>query len=438
MALANVAITNTFNEFRIRVNEVITILNSISGGGGGGVSVDTVEANSISTGQIVANNLSAGGVLFASGNSLIVTDSGITFNATENSLSVLGKIVSANLTANNLTSGRVVIVGENGLITDNGTLTYDSGNNNFVVTGNISSSNLTSGRVLIAGASGLVTDNSNLTYDTTTGVLTAPVIEISDTTDASNLETGALQVEGGASIKKKLFVGDQATFFDSVEIQGNLTVIGNTITLDVQNFRVDDPIILLANTNTSDVLDIGFVAHYSANQLHTGLIRHADDGKYYLFDGYEEHFLANNEIDPTNPTFGYADLKLGELSANSIVANGIIDTSNTLVTVNSAQTLLNKTLEQPIIVEGTEVISANTTASVSNSYILTASVTLTLPSSPNNGDWVRVSNRSGTITPIIARNGSRIMGLEEDMTIDARNVGITLLYADSTRGWIIL
>lgn len=49
-----------------------------------------------------------------------------------------------------------------------------------------------------------------------------------------------------------------------------------------------------------------------------------------------------------------------------------------------------------------------------------------------------MSNMSSTTTVVIARNGSNIMSLAEDMTIDRLNAGFTLEYADATRGWIIL
>lgn len=83
------------------------------------------------------------------------------------------------------------------------------------------------------------------------------------------------------------------------------------------------------------------------------------------------------------------------------------------------------------------VISTNTAAVAGVNYVLTASLTLTLPASPVAGDRVGVQNSSGTTTAVIARNGSNIMSLAEDMTIDRTNVGITLMYADATRGWVL-
>ena len=85
-----------------------------------------------------------------------------------------------------------------------------------------------------------------------------------------------------------------------------------------------------------------------------------------------------------------------------------------------------------------EVIGTDTTAVAGRNYVLTASLTLTLPASPSPGDRVGVQNSSATTTSIIARNGSNIMSLAENMTLDLLNTGITLMYADATRGWVLI
>ena len=63
-------------------------------------------------------------------------------------------------------------------------------------------------------------------------------------------------------------------------------------------------------------------------------------------------------------------------------------------------------------------------------------MTLTLPTTPSVGDWLVVQNSSGTTTVVIARNGSNIMSLAEDLTLDADFVSVKLVYADATRGWV--
>jgi len=84
------------------------------------------------------------------------------------------------------------------------------------------------------------------------------------------------------------------------------------------------------------------------------------------------------------------------------------------------------------------IVSSNTTAVKNTLYVLTANVTLTLPASPTNGDSIKVSNRSGVATCVIARNGENIMGAAADLTIDKLNSGFELIYAGSTQGWVLI
>lgn len=84
------------------------------------------------------------------------------------------------------------------------------------------------------------------------------------------------------------------------------------------------------------------------------------------------------------------------------------------------------------------VISSNTTAVANTLYVLTATLTLTLPASPSAGDSIKVSNRSGVATATIARNSEKIMGAAEDLTLDKLNAGFELIYSGSAQGWILI
>ena len=84
------------------------------------------------------------------------------------------------------------------------------------------------------------------------------------------------------------------------------------------------------------------------------------------------------------------------------------------------------------------VISSDTTAVSDTLYVLTANLTLTLPASPSDGNSIKVSNRSGVATCVIARNGKNIMGAASDLTIDKLNSGFELIYAGSTQGWVLI
>lgn len=81
------------------------------------------------------------------------------------------------------------------------------------------------------------------------------------------------------------------------------------------------------------------------------------------------------------------------------------------------------------------VVSGTTqTAVAGNQYALTnaSASTLTLPATPAAGDTVVVSIANSRTDNIIARNGSTIMGLAEDMTVDNSNATVTLRYLNSS------
>jgi hypothetical protein len=83
------------------------------------------------------------------------------------------------------------------------------------------------------------------------------------------------------------------------------------------------------------------------------------------------------------------------------------------------------------------MVSAAANAQKFTLHVFTAGlIPLFLPPSPQPGDWVAFSNRSGEISNVIIRNGQNIMGLNEDMTVDNINYFATLVFADASRGWI--
>jgi hypothetical protein len=81
---------------------------------------------------------------------------------------------------------------------------------------------------------------------------------ITGTTDSSSDSTGVLRVAGGASVKKKLYVGSDlnvtgaANITGNTTITGNLTVNGTTTTINSTTISVDDKNIELGSTNSPD------------------------------------------------------------------------------------------------------------------------------------------------------------------------------------------
>ena len=67
-------------------------------------------------------------------------------------------------------------------------------------------------------------------------------------------------------------------------------------------------------------------------------------------------------------------------------------------------------------------------------------LTLTLPASPSIGDEVTFVDYAGTFDSnnlTIARNSSKIHGAEEDLTVAVERAANTLVFTDSTQGWLL-
>jgi hypothetical protein len=86
------------------------------------------------------------------------------------------------------------------------------------------------------------------------------------------------------------------------------------------------------------------------------------------------------------------------------------------------------------------IVSGTTQAATAgNQYVLTnaAATTVTLPASPAAGDTVYITVANSLTTNVVARNGSNIMKLAEDLTLNAAYAAVQLRYADATRGWVL-
>jgi len=67
-------------------------------------------------------------------------------------------------------------------------------------------------------------------------------------------------------------------------------------------------------------------------------------------------------------------------------------------------------------------------------------ITVTLPSSATQGDEVSVIDYAGTADTnniTIGRNSHKIQGASADLTVSTERAGFTLVYVDSTQGWLL-
>jgi hypothetical protein len=230
------------------------------------------------------------------------------------------------------TGETLTFVGGNGLTTtvSNNQITIDA----TAGTDGGLASNAT-GLVVVAG-SGLVTNS--------TGVHVGSANGINVQADTVGLTTGStLTVNStGVHVNSALSITD-------LTLSGNLTVTGTLTTIDTTNLVVQDPMIKLANGNSStDSIDIGFYGVYgSGGTKYTGLFRDASDGIYDLFDGTTEQ--PTTTVDKANGFYRLSTLR-AYLNSGGLVSNA----TNVSITANStlavAITANSLTLSTPLAV----------------------------------------------------------------------------------------
>ena len=133
---------------------------------------------------------------------------------------------------------------------------------------------------------------------------------------------------------------------------------------------------------------------------------------------------------------GSSTLPISNLSASLTSTDQIISSSVAALSgsASDARNLLGGASDYTSV-----YVTTNTTATSDKLYVFTSAttVTLTLPASPSNGDSLYIANRSDIATNIVGRNGELIMGLAQDMTLNASQASFKFTYAAGSQGWVI-
>lgn len=216
-------------------------------------------------------------------------------------------------------------------------------------------------------------------------------------------------------------VNNLQVYLDGVyQAKANYTTSGTTVTI---------------NTGT------GVAVGTQVEIIHLKVVNARIELNAYTGDGSDRTFSTQSNINSENNVQVYID--------GVYQSKNTYTTSGTTVTFNTGNAPPNGTAVEllHIVATSTEnelanynvsVISANTNAQKDYLYVLTATCTLTLPSAPSTGDSIKISNRSGVATAIVARNGKKIMGAAEDLTLDKLNSGFEMIFSGDAQGWILI
>jgi hypothetical protein len=97
---------------------------------------------------------------------------------------------------------------------------------------------------------------------------------------------------------------------NGVQIDGDLTVSGTTVTMNTANLAVEDNMIYLNEGSTVANPDLGIAGNYNdGTYRHAGVFRDATDGKWKFFKNYVPEPDDSPYIDTSHATFALADVQ---------------------------------------------------------------------------------------------------------------------------------
>ena len=337
--------------------------------------------------NIVDGNTSAGTTAVAGSDGIVTNDAGTMRQTTVDTFDTYLAATSKTLTNKSIALGSNTVTGTtaefNSALSDGSFVTTagsETLTNKTLTTPVIASFNQTSGSNLLTAPAATDTLVGRATTDTLTNKTISGADNTLSNIGNSSLSNSTITVSDGSNTTATA-LGGTITFAgttnevevsessgtitvglpDNVTISGNLTVSGDTTTVNTATLAVEDPLINLATgNNSSDAVDIGFYGLYDTSgsqDLYAGLFRDAGDGKFKLF--------KDNQAAPTTTVntsgTGYAVATLvANLEATTATLGGsdIISTDNT-------KTLTNKT-----IVAGNNTLSGITSSHFASAVTL--------------------------------------------------------------------
>jgi hypothetical protein len=276
------------------------------------------------------STLNIGGVFYTSqiddatdantASKLVKRDADGSFSATAVRASLFG---NAN-TATALQTARNFSI--DGTDVDSSTVSFD-GTGAVVLQGNLKTTGVSSGTY--GGATQIPTftvdSKGRLSFAANVAISTSLQVAADTGANTVDLASGTLSFVGGDGITTSIdptnnvkidvdntvirTTGDQI-INGNLGITGNLNVSGNVVTVGAEDLVINDPIIVLANNNTVNLMDIGFVGKYADNgdQKELGLVHHASSDKFYLFTDYEGAVENTNVLNIADPSIVTATL----------------------------------------------------------------------------------------------------------------------------------
>ena len=297
-----------------------------------------------------------------------------------------------------------------------------AGSTNFTFDGTtVSAVNVSaSGTVYAANHVGTtVTVSGNITGST----VFATNLTVSGTATATNFVGTNVTVSGN--------ITGSTVFASNVTVSGNIT--GSTVF--ASNVTVSGTITgTTANVTTANVTTANVTSLTAVNATVTNAVFSST-----------ANFLTRSELRFQDAAGGeYIGLRSSTTVATSFTLNlpTTSGTANQVIQTDGSGNLSFATVSGGA--QWQTVQSTSFTATVKYGYFIdtsTTAITATLPSSPTLGDFIQFIDYSGTFDTnnlTVARNGNKIQGVAEDLTVSVERAGLTLIYTgSSTQGWLL-
>ena len=161
-------------------------------------------------------------------------------------------------------------------------------------------------------------------------------------------------------------------------------------------------------------------------------------------DGLATDSVSTSQIeDGTIQNTEFADSTLTSAKlADSTIANAKL--SNSTITLNGTSIALGASgvFIDGELVDWQSVVTSNTTMVAGKGYFVNTTggaITMTLPSSASIGDTISIKDYAGTFATnylTIGRNSHKIQGATNDSSLTTNRAQVTLVYTDTTKGWL--
>jgi len=274
--------------------------------------------------------------------------------------------------------------------------------------------------------------NVVLTSTNTTLVMTNATV--------SNARNAVLKLTGTLSANSTVYVATGITkpYLIDNQTTGAYTLAINQVGGASVIWGTTDKSLKSIYLNGTDAIDTGIVTLTGVQTLTNKTLSSPTITTAATLNAQAELRLA--DADSSN----YVGLKSGTTVNTNIVwtlptADG---TSNQVLTTNGSGTLSFATVSGGAAWQ-TPISSATFSATTKYGYFVNTTsnaITCTLPASPSIGDFICFIDYAGTFQTnnfTVSRNGNPIQGSATDLTVATQRAGFTLVYVDSTQGWLL-